>query len=180
MRTKSILALITFVTVGALTLGVASAQDYPTEKGSLGVAGGHPGSDSGDPVPLRTGSELRVTGGGFAPGSEVVLTIESDPVTIAVTTADARGEIDVVVVIPDDIADGDHTVKAAGEAAVGGRLVLELPVEVMLGELPRVDEQSTGGGAGSGTAVLLVGVIVAAGAAGGGWFVLRRRAGARP
>ena len=132
MRIRAVVVLAAVGIVIGLAAGAAGAQDYPVEKGTLSIVGddGTTGDGSDSPVPVEVGTEVRLQGGGFVPGSEVMLTIESEPIELGVTTADSAGEIDVLVSVPAGIEVGEHVVKASGEAAVGGRLVLELPVEV--------------------------------------------------
>lgn len=98
----------------------AWAQEYPVQRGDLNPSAST--TDPGDPVSIR--------GGGFAPGAEVVITLESEVVTLATVSADATGAIDVSVRIPADAPPGSHTLKATGEAAGGGTLVLSAPITV--------------------------------------------------
>jgi LPXTG-motif cell wall-anchored protein len=115
-----------FVVVAALMLPAASsfAQSYPLEEGQL-QTDGNGGDDD-----VTTGETLTLRGGGFDPGSDVVVTIESTPVRLAQTRADERGDIQVEVEIPADFPPGDHTLKATGQAPGGGVLVLAQPVVV--------------------------------------------------
>lgn len=122
------------VVLTMFTGSIASAQEYPVTAGTLSVQDTNTSAD-GDAATandghVAVGQELRIAGGGFEPGSEVTITIESEPVVLAVTIADANGEIDISVVIPEDMPVGDHALKAAGDSALGGRLVLEQPVTV--------------------------------------------------
>lgn len=98
----------------------AWAQDYPVQRGDL-----NPSVSSTDP-----GDSVSIRGGGFAPGAEVVITLESRVVTLATVSADATGAIDVSVRIPAYAPPGSHTLKATGEAAGGGTLVLSAPISV--------------------------------------------------
>ncbi len=134
-RTRSGLVWVAagVVIMKVLAAGAVAAQEYPSQSGTLSV-GEEPGSGEqapDEPELVEPGQELRITGGGYVPGSEVTVTIESDPIVLIVTTADANGEIDVVVTLPEDMPFGDHSIKAAGDAATGGRLVLTRPAEVV-------------------------------------------------
>jgi len=172
-----LVAVTVIVLCSTMMAGPASGQDYPATTGDLGVVDG--GGESPNVAEFAPGAEFRVSGGGFVPGSEVTLTIESDPVVLGVTSADSEGEIDTTLVVPDDIGSGRHMVKATGQAAVGGRLVLELGVEVVpAGEAARSvapeseDDDDTG-------VVAMAAIAAAVVIAGGGWFVARARVARR-
>lgn len=109
-----------------LMVGVApaGAQDYPISGGDLDLT-----ITSGGDATLDPGDAVRVVGEGFEAGSDVTITIESQPATLATTTADAQGAIDVTVNIPPGFASGDHTIKATGDSPTGS-LVLATAVQV--------------------------------------------------
>jgi hypothetical protein len=85
--------------------------------------------DIDDTTPVAGGS-LTVSGDGFAPVTEIRITMESDPVLLAITTADANGSFSVVVTIPTDAPVGSHTIKASGLDVDGVLRVLSLPITV--------------------------------------------------
>lgn len=122
------------------------AQDYPLNDGGLVVESsgaavdGDGGAADGRIAP---GDTVTLRGGGFVPGSEVTVTIESEPVQLATTTADERGDIEVTVTVPDGFPLGDHTLKASGESAAGGVLVLAQPVEVAVAATADVESSAT-------------------------------------
>src|SRR3954454_47385 len=70
------LALV-FVALPAL----AAAQSYPPEQGTLQV------SDS----TVAPGQQVNVSGNGYAAGTTVTITFQSDPVTVGSATTDASG-----------------------------------------------------------------------------------------
>lgn len=149
-------ALFALVAGLVLPATVALAQDYPLDTGDLSLV------DQEDEL-LDAGDEVTLSGGGFAPGALVVVTIESDPVKLGESEADAQGDLTATVVIPADLADGQHTLKATGDSASGGTLVLSQQVTV--GEdVTRDGELAT---TGTGVAVLLslAGLLLIAGAA---------------
>lgn len=138
--------LLLLVSVALLALSTApatSAQEYPVQTGTMtieedtGETAGEGDSPRLKDTGVFVGQELRIVGGGFEPGSEVKITIESEPILVITTIADANGEIDVTFVLPEDVPVGDHTLKASGDSAQGGRLVLEQPVEVKTEEAVR-------------------------------------------
>lgn len=189
-RVPAVRASLAFLTLSALFAallgaGTASAQKYPVQSGSLSVGVDtngdgviddedivepDPDAPEGEEPPagvVEPGDDVRIAGGGFKPGSEVILTIESEPVTLGTTKADSKGEIDETVTLPEDFPLGDHTVKASGDSATGGRLVLELPVDVVpIGTASMADAES-GGGGGIGPIKIVLGLVAAVGA---GWY----------
>lgn len=168
-----------------LGAGTASAQKYPVQSGTLsmgvdtngdGVIDDEdlpeidPDAPEGEELPpgaVEPGDEVRIAGGGFKPGSEVTLTIESEPATLGTAEADSKGEIDETVTLPEDFPVGDHTVKASGDSATGGRLVLELPVTVVpIGTAAMAEAESSGGG-GMSPIKIVLGLAAVVGA---GWY----------
>jgi hypothetical protein len=69
---------------------------------------------------VRQGDPVQLQGGGFGPGAPVTVVLQSRPVALASVTADAEGEVDVTVAIPEDAATGAHRLVAAGGATDGG------------------------------------------------------------
>jgi hypothetical protein len=75
------------------------------------------------------GSTLTVSGTGFAPDSDVHLTIESTPLLLARATTDAAGAFSVAVTIPPSYA-GHHSIVATGIDPQGSVRVLASTIEV--------------------------------------------------
>lgn len=109
-------------------------------------------------VPLIPGFPVRIQGGGFLPGSTVTVGLASTAQTLTLATADAHGDVDVTVPVPDDVASGDHTLFATGFTPKGGQQVVGTPVQI--GRSPVAGPLTLAGGG------LLV--VVA------GWLILRR------
>jgi LPXTG-motif cell wall-anchored protein len=89
---------------------------------------------------LETGDEVDVSGAGFAPGTKVDVTIESDPVLIDTVTTDAAGAFAMTATIPSSIPSGAHTLKATGADPLGGLRILSMAVTVSAdpsNDLPR-------------------------------------------
>lgn len=183
MPSTALLVVLTLVAVLAAVMNVARAQEYPVREGDLDTSSG---------ATVAAGEDVTVTGSGFAGGAEVVITIESDPITLGATTADATGAISTSVVIPTTLTNGSHTLKATGMAAGGGLLVLAQAVEVIGGVDPGDDadatdrrvgdvgdvEETTAGGSLAATGLGVVGLAVvglALLAGGGGAVALARR-----
>lgn len=174
-RSRAAWLIVAAVATMIIGTGTATAQEYPVQSGTLTVGDDVPeGSGQQDgqgepstPAPTSPGEEVRIAGGGFVPGSEVIVTIESDPIVLGVTTADANGEIDVMMVLPVEVPIGDHTLKASGDAATGGRLILEKAVEVAepVEGLPMEDPAEAGSGGISYLMIAGIALLALAGAA---------------
>lgn len=119
MKKLATLALSALLMVLALP---AMAQEYPTFDGPLAT--------SNSTTNFEPGETFTVSGDGYEPSATVVVTLESDPVTLATTTADAAGAFETEVTIPADFPAGAHTLKATGAAAGGGTQVLGLQITV--------------------------------------------------
>lgn len=157
--------LFAFIAAISVPAALVWAQDYPLQTGDLQVDGG-----GGGEVVLAPGDPVTITGGGFAPGSDVVITIESEPVVLGETTADATGDFSTTVVLPAALPAGGHTIKATGDDARGGVLVLSQEVTVAgasgEGGLPVT-------GVSGGDLLLVAGLLLLVG--GGVLFAIRRR-----
>ncbi len=79
---------------------------------------------------VQPGEDVPVEGDGYAPDSEVVITIESTPRTLDRVRADADGAIAVDVTIPEDMPTGQHTLKATGVTPDGSPHVLAIQITV--------------------------------------------------
>jgi hypothetical protein len=145
---------IALAAFAALTLvpAAAMAQQYEEETGTLSV------SDTA----VSAGGSVTLSGSGFAPSSEVEITIESTPRTLDTVTANASGEIAVTVAIPSDLSAGTHTLKGTGVTPDGATLVLSATVSIAGGG--QADLAGTGARigpmAGAGAALLAIGIIV--------------------
>lgn len=118
---RQILVGAVMFTLVALLPVASMAQEYPSRVGDLDTSSGST---------VAPGEDVTISGSGFASGANVTITIESDPVVLGSTTADATGTIAAVIEIPASIPAGSHTLKATGRSADGGVLVLAQAVEV--------------------------------------------------
>lgn len=91
-----------------------------------------------DPTPTAGGS-ITISGSGYAPGSEVRITIESEPALLGTVAADATGAFAATVTIPATLS-GTHTIKSTGIAPDGSVRVLATVVLVSAPGLPATDE----------------------------------------
>ena len=67
------------------------------------------------------GGSFDVVGTGFEPGERVAIELHSDPITLALVTANASGEVLTRVTIPADVPPGEHELVLTGLAS--GRTV---------------------------------------------------------
>lgn len=82
------------------------------------------------------GDSMTVTGSGYAGGSQVRITIESDPVHLATVTADSSGLFSTVVSIPTGFS-GRHDIVATGIDPAGS--VRVLASSIVVGTIPLPD-----------------------------------------
>lgn len=124
---RALVALMSGVLV--LLLGVTHAwaqSSEPVSTGSLQSGTIDPGEE------VQPGTEITLSGSGFAPGAQIDIVIESDPIHLGTASADATGFFEATVTIPTTgLSVGDHTLKATGPDATGGLRVLSIPVEVV-------------------------------------------------
>jgi hypothetical protein len=90
--------------VGALRLGVASAS-------------------------VDAGTSVAFTGQGFAPGEQVVATLDNGLVSVGPLAAGAQGEVAGVLPVPRDVRAGTHVISLTG-AASGGVAQAEVTIVV--------------------------------------------------
>ncbi len=108
-------------------LSPAVAQDYPSTTGDLSVIEGMPDNM------VKAGETLTLSGGGFAPGALVTLTI-TDPSTgafavLGTVTADATGSFSTDVTVPNVGNGGMYQLSATGDGPAGGTNTLTANVD---------------------------------------------------
>jgi hypothetical protein len=87
-------------------------------------------------------ARFTVRGSNLAPGSTVVITTNSDTVSIGTAVADPSGSVQWDGVLPSDLADGEHTLVAEAVAADGSALERIAPFGVAGGVLVRIGEST--------------------------------------
>src|SRR5262245_12049218 len=142
----------------------AGAQQYPPAVNFLTIS---------DTTP-SPGQTITITGQTFAAGSSVTVTLFSDPVVLASSTADASGRIALQVTIPTNTPLGSHTIGVDGTAPDGTPLSLSAAIQVVpaegaggtggggSGNLPRTGDDSSIPLAKLGLALAAVGGVVTA------------------
>lgn len=100
-------------------LGAQLVLAQYTPNGSLALSTSNP----------QPGAAVTVAGDGFAPDSEVRVTIESTPLLLATTVADGAGAFSVSVTIPADYS-GSHRLVATGTDDAGSVRVLASAIVV--------------------------------------------------
>jgi lysophospholipase L1-like esterase len=108
-------------------------------------------------VPVLQGGTLYpLQLGGFAPQTQVEITVHSDLRALGETTADSRGSIEFEVTLPADLPAGEHQLTVVGVAADGTPRTVEIPFRISGNGLPPTEEALLwAGGAGLATSVLL-------------------------
>lgn len=82
------------------------------------------------PTSVFPGDTIAVNASGFKPGSNVVITLESDPVNLGTFVADSAGRIATNIVVPTDFPAGNHTIKLTGTDIGSAVLVLTTGITV--------------------------------------------------
>lgn len=119
MRKKKLLILGALAcTAGSLATGGTAVAQYGG--GGLAVSS----------TVVEPGEPMTISGGGFAPNADITITLESDPVLLKRTRANATGFFTATVTIPESTPPGTHTIKASGRAAEGGQQVLSTTIVV--------------------------------------------------
>ena len=118
----------------ATALFLCTITGYPIPPPELPLADAPLSSPDG--FVLDPGSEVEVTGDGFAPDAAVSISVYSTPLLLSEVVADVDGSISAVVKLPEDLALGSHTISAIGLAPSGEARALSLAVEVEPSALP--------------------------------------------
>ncbi len=138
-------AATALLAVSALALpALAAAQPYQESTGTLTVS----------ETTIAPGEDVTVSGNGFAPSSDVDVTIESTPRHLASDRADQSGSFSATVEIPQDMSEGEHTLIASGSAPDGATHLLSAQVLISDESLPRTGANVA--------LVVAAGVVVAA------------------
>lgn len=170
---RALMALMSGVLV--LLLGATHAWAQSSEPVSTGALQ----STTIDPdEEVQPGTEITLSGSGFAPGAQIDIVIESDPIHLGTVNADATGYFEATVTIPTTgLPAGDHTLKATGPDPTGGLRVLSISVEVA--GSPGAAAPRPGGSAYglpvTGSAVLPLAAFGLAAIVGGAFLVQRTR-----
>ena len=116
------LCVATAILICGLTGYPVAPDVLPEPTGSL---------ELGSEATLVTGSPFVLTGGGFADGAAVTISVYSTPRLLAEVVADGSGMISTMVELPDDLAAGTHTVAALGNSSDGGVWSLQSEITVV-------------------------------------------------
>lgn len=131
---RVVIALMTAALFAVVGSSYATAQtSEPLSSGTLTA----PGTSDG----VTVGEAVQVSGSGFAPGSNVSITLESTPVLLRTVTTDGAGAFSTTVEIPRGTTPGRHTLKATGANPAGGLRVLTLEVNVTAPAGPQTQPQ---------------------------------------
>lgn len=92
-------------------LGLALSIGFASPAAAYGPSGTTLATNTSS---IGPGGSLIVHGSGFVPNEEITLTLQSAPVILATTTADATGSFSTTVTIPSTTDPGAHTIVATG------------------------------------------------------------------
>jgi Mg-chelatase subunit ChlD/lysophospholipase L1-like esterase len=126
--------------------------------GVTGLLGGSTAvdlQDAADPISVPAGSTVVISTAGYAPGSQVLIIVRSQPRALASVTADDEGRVSAEVTLPDDLSRGDHLLVAQGFTDEGEYLLTGNPVEVA-----RMSPWGGLGITGIGALLLMAGVLL--------------------
>lgn len=169
MLRRRLTMLLAAIAVVALSAAPAAAQEYPPDGTTGGV---------GTTSPVL-GEAVTVSGSGWQPGSQVTLTLLSQPRQLGTAQVAQDGTFSTTVTIPDDVRPGRHTLRIAGTGEDGQPRTADIRLQIRPAAPPEdapPDERppalaATGADLGTGA---LVGLgLLAAG--GGAVFAARRR-----
>ncbi|MBW3589284.1 MAG: hypothetical protein KY429_07685 [Actinobacteria bacterium] len=105
--------LLTIVLVFLFLLPTAAVAQYPPTVGDLVI----------DKTVVEPGESVRVSGGGFCPGTQVTVTLvptgstTGAPRALGTFTTDASGNFAGSVIIPTDTPPGTYTLQATGQSS---------------------------------------------------------------
>jgi LPXTG-motif cell wall-anchored protein len=88
-----------------------------------------PAAMTAEPSFMYPGESCLIQAHGFAPGSDVTITVYSDPLVIGTFAADANGSIAQSWTVPSGFAAGAHTVVLTGRS-IAGAVELSAPITV--------------------------------------------------
>jgi hypothetical protein len=113
-----------------LTFAAASSSPSPTTSGSPSPTSSPTPSGTATPSPTATdarvtleratvagGGSLGLEASGFDAEERVLVELHSDPVELAVVTADGEGAVSTTVVVPGTVPAGEHTVVLTGQSS---------------------------------------------------------------
>ena len=107
----------------------------PVERASAQTcsASSTPRVDTNTPV---AGGMVTVSGGGFAPATQLTIQLHSTPVVLGSTTSDAYGNYSATVTIPADTAPGAHFVVVSGLDPAGSPRSVSVAITVEAAAVP--------------------------------------------
>ncbi|MCX5410510.1 hypothetical protein [Streptomyces sp. NBC_00059] len=124
--------------------------DEPTEPADLDVTDEEGNTLDANPV-LEAGQKVLVTARGYTKDATVQAVLSDSGATLADATADAEGTVkDYEFTVPEDIADGDHTLTLTEDAADGHSVAFAFVTGAATSPSP--DPDATGGTDTGGTA----------------------------
>jgi hypothetical protein len=99
-------------------------------------------ADDGAPI-LVAGGEVPMDGGGFMAGSSLQWWMMSTPKLVATMSVDADGRFEGSIAIPDDLDEGNHTLRVEGLGPNGSPLAISVGVSLLSSMPSNTDNTAT-------------------------------------
>ena len=130
MKTRRMLfGVVVALILAAVSLGRAGAQGYGGTDGcTTTVCTFKPGITM--TVPFGVSKTIVIDLDGFAPVTDVTVTLRSDPVVLGTFRSDAQGRVRATVTLPNDVVVGNHSLTVAGLDPTGRAYSVTSPVVV--------------------------------------------------
>ena len=130
MRNRRVLlGIVVAILLAAISLGRAGAQGYGSADGCANAV-----------CTFKPGVTLTMAAGdlktividldGFAPLSDVTVTLRSDPVVLGTFKSDAQGRVRATVTLPSNVTIGNHSLTVAGLDPAGRAYAVTSPLVV--------------------------------------------------
>ena len=130
MRNRRVLlGIVVAILLAAISLGRAGAQGYGSADGCANAV-----------CTFKPGVTLTMAAGdlktividldGFAPLSDVTVTLRSDPVVLGTFKSDAQGRVRATVTLPSNVTIGNHSLAVAGLDPAGRAYAVTSPLVV--------------------------------------------------
>lgn len=119
MTRRRMTVCLAVIALVAMTAAPAAAQ-YPPEGPTAGV-----GSTT-----VSLGGQVTVTGSGWRAGSQVTITLLSNPRTLGTAQVDQDGTFSTTVTVPSDVPPGRHTLRLSGTGADGTPRTVDTRLQV--------------------------------------------------
>jgi hypothetical protein len=118
VRTNSVIRLLLVAALAVIALPAYAAAQTGYQLDNLSTS------------TVAPGGSVTVYANGFQPGSTATITLESDPVLLATTTAGSDGVVNETVTIPADTPAGQHEIVVSGVGRDGEPKQVRFPITI--------------------------------------------------